>query len=907
MYKNYYLRSFSCLAISLLALGGCSESSAPSDPVSAGSNMTEASEIPVGRLDGSVEPLRYDIELRIDPSKVRFSGVVSIDVNVAETRDAIWLHGKNLHVTEAYLTDSESSRIDITYEEKHSSGVARLSLERPVGPGPATLHFTYDAPFNTSVDALFRTVRGEDAYAATQFQAIAARQAFPGFDEPGFKVPFDLAVVARAGDVVVTTTPEASSETLADGFVRHVFETTRPLPTYLLAFAVGPYDLVDFGVLPPNSIRDRELPLRGIAAKGLGERLQYALRNTDGLLTELEEYFGTPYPYKKLDIIAVPDSFGGAMENVGAIVYDEYLLLMDEDSPINQRRSYTAVHSHEMAHMWFGDLVTPEWWTDIWLNESFASWMEYKAAQGYWPEGEFDRQLLKGALYAMANDSLASARQIREPVNHNDEISNAFDGITYEKGAGVLAMLEQYVGEEKFRDGVRLHMERHSDGTATAEDFIASLAEGTERVEIEAAFKSYIEQPGVPLLSLSLDCEDEENPRLHVSQSRYAPLGSTIENDTNTWHIPMCIAFTVDGIEKNSCTLLSEKTQIVNLDADSCPSQIHPNANGTGYYRFSLDETAWEELIRKVAILAPPEALVLADSLDAGFRTGTVSAKTYASGMAALVNHDAWDVADSATAYLESIADVIAQDELGLMLEAFQRITLPRFARLEDASDPASEILRQRLQRFLIVIAREPSMRADTAAQAAAIVGLNGDPDPSAAPASQHETVLSIGVQDLGETFFDLLMDQALASEDPQFRDAATGALARVEDPALVERLQAALLSKNFKAVEFRRMVGRQMARQATTELTYFWLKDNFDAVMERLPTGLSGNRIATLGGSFCSADQADAWQAFIASHADALPGYERKLAQATESARLCAALRDASAVDLVAAFQQLQ
>jgi len=198
-------------------------------------------------------------------------------------------------------------------------------------------------------------------------------------------------------------------------------------------------------------------------------------------------------------------------------------------------------------------------------------------------------------------------------------------------------------------------------------------------------------------------------------------------------------------------------------------------------------------------------------------------------------------------------------------------------------------------------------MRADTAAQAAAIVGLNGDPDPSAAPASQHETVLSIGVQDLGETFFDLLMDQALASEDPQFRDAATGALARVEDPALVERLQAALLSKNFKAVEFRRMVGRQMARQATTELTYFWLKDNFDAVMERLPTGLSGNRIATLGGSFCSADQADAWQAFIASHADALPGYERKLAQATESARLCAALRDASAVDLVAAFQQLQ
>lgn len=897
----------SCLSMSLTVLGACSDPSTQApDPASGGPAAVDVSEAPVARLDGSVEPARYQIELRIDPSEERFSGVVSIDVSIKESRETIWLHGKFLDVTEVYLIDSESNRVNASYEERHPSGVALVTLERTVEAGPATLHFTYSAPFNTAVNALFKVVRGEDSYAASQFQAIAARQAFPGFDEPGFKIPFDLIVVARPDDVVVTTTPEASAEILSDGFVRHVFETTRPLPTYLLAFAVGPYDLVDYGTIPPNSVRDRELPLRGIAAKGLGDRLEYALKNTDGLLSELEEYFGTPYPYRKLDIIAVPESFGGAMENVGAIVYDEYLLLMDEDSPLGQRRSYTSVHSHEMAHMWFGDLVTPAWWNDIWLNESFASWMEYKAANGYWPEGEFDRELLKGALGAMSNDSLASAREIREPIDHNDKIDSAFDGITYEKGAGVLAMLERYVGSDRFQAGVRLHMERHADGTATAEDFIASLAEGTERVEIEGAFKSYIEQAGVPLLSVRLDCEDEENPRLRVSQIRYAPLGSAIETTANVWQIPMCVAYTVDGVEKSSCTLLSKRQQTVKLDADSCPTQVHPNADGAGYYRFSLDDAAWNKLIANASSLAPAEALVLADSLDAGFRAGTVSARTYASGMAALVSHEAWDVADSATAYLEDIADILEEDQLDPVLQVFLEIVWPRFAKLEDASDSGSRLLRRRMQRFLIIIAKDPTMREELARQAAAIIGLDGDPDRLAAPASQHETILSVGVQDLGEPFFDLLLEQALASEDPQFRDAATDALARVEDPALVLKLQATLLSREFKGTEFRGIVARQMARQATTEATYSWIKEHFDAVMKNMPQSLSGNIMPTLGGSFCTAEKADDWQAFIVSHADKLPGYERDLAQATESVRLCAALRESSAAELVAAFEEL-
>jgi len=890
----------------LFVLAGCSNSDAP--PVDqareADNQTTQESGVPVGRLGDTVVPVHYRLKLTIDPSQESFSGNVSIDINVNEPTDSIWLHGKDLEIDEIFLTDANDKRVAASYNQQHDSGVSLVALEQTVDAGAMTLDISFHRPFEAGRNGLFKVVKGEDSYAATQFEPIAARKVFPGFDEPAFKVPFNLTLVTLADHVAITTTPEIAQETLDNGYVRRIFDTTRPMPTYLLAFAVGPYDLVDYGTIPANSIRDREVPLRAVAARGLGDRLNYALENTDGILTVLEQYFGISYPYQKLDLIAVPGGFGGAMENIGAITYNEILLLMDEDSPLSQRRRYAAVHAHEIGHMWFGNLVTPEWWDDIWLNEAFASWIMYKAADAYWPDGEFDREVQKRALGAMGNDSLAAARQIREPVDHNHRIRDAFDSITYQKGAGVLAMLERYVGEDGFQAGIRLHMKRHADGTATADDFIASVAEGSDRVEIEAAFRSYIEQPGVPLLSARLDCTDSANPQLMVSQARYAPLGSTIEPGSGQWHIPMCIAYSADGAKKSQCALLSESEQAIALDADSCPTRVHPNADGAGYYRFALDDAGWQGLIGTVPGMAPAEALALGDSLHAAFQGGKVPAESYVAGMVALVNHEAWDVVDAATSHLESITTILDTEQLHEVERAFQEIAGPRFARLPSGDDTGTALLRQRLQRFLVVAAKDQEMREPLARKAAARIGLDGEPDPSAAPASELETILSIGVQDIGEPFFDLLLEQALTTEDPAFRAAAQGALARVEDPELVGKLQAALLEGSFKGSDFIGIIFRQMARAATTELTYSWVVENYDEIIGQIPESYRSRVVPAFGSAFCSAERADEWQAFIEARADQLPGYERSLAQATESVRLCAALREAKATELVAAFE---
>jgi len=271
--------------------------------------------------------------------------------------------------------------------------------------------------------------------------------------------------------------------------------------------------------------------------------------------------------------------------------------------------------------------------------------------------------------------------------------------------------------------------------------------------------------------------------------------------------------------------------------------------------------------------------------------------------MAMLLNHPDWDVAESAMNKLENITNILEFEELNSILPSLRNIVMPRYLGLANASDEGSKILHQRMQRFLVVVAMDPELRAPLAEQAAARIGLNGEPDPAAVSVNEMETTFTVGVQDLGEPFFDLLLAQGLASEDPGFRNAAFGALARVEDPLLVAKLQAVVLAGKFRGSELVRVLNRQMAREASREMTYNWLVENDEAIIALIPEGFRSGTVPSMGGFFCNAAMADDWDAFVTSHAEKLPGYERDLAQATESIRLCAALKQAQGSELIVAL----
>ena len=293
-----------------------------------GRDATETALAPQGKLPPEVTPRHYTVLLRIDPEQNHFSGSVTIDVDITRPLDVIWLHGKDIKARSAVLEHEDGTQTTLHYKEMGHSGIVRLNAAAPIAPQHARIHIRFDAPFSKKLDGLYLTEDEGRRYAFTQFEPVLARQAFPQFDEPRFKVPYDISLEIRQGHRGFGNTPVIKEESLADGFKRLTLATTPPMPSYLLAFAVGDLDVVEYADIPPSAVRDFPVPLRGIATKGKAQKLDYALRHTAALFNSLEAYFGIPYPFAKLDIVAVPDFAWGAMENVGLMTYRESIILL---------------------------------------------------------------------------------------------------------------------------------------------------------------------------------------------------------------------------------------------------------------------------------------------------------------------------------------------------------------------------------------------------------------------------------------------------------------------------------------------------------------------------------------------------------------------------------------------------
>jgi alanyl aminopeptidase len=910
------------IAASALAILACSpkadiEATSPAATSAPAGVMATRSNVPHAQLPETVKPAAYRIDLVIDPKADAMSGRVEIDADILAETNGFWMHAKEISMRSASIRiDGENfllSPDDLPLTEAPSGLVWMGAAETlPIGRGLITID--YNTPYNQNLNSAYKVVRtnkdgNDDSYIVTQMEPLGAREAFPGFDEPKYKQPFTLSITSPAENVVVSNTPVTSETDLGDGMVKHTFAQTRPLPTYLVAFAVGPYDVVDYGMIPPNEVRTRPLALRGLAARGEGKRLQYALENTDGLLSALEGYFGQEYPYEKLDLIAAPEYAFGAMENPGLIVYREYLLLLDENAPLAQKRAYARVHSHELAHQWFGNLVTPVWWEDIWLNEAFATWMGNKGLTLWQPEGNFDNTTLNASLGAMSIDSLSTTRRVREPLDRSENVMDQFDGITYRKGGGVLDMFESYVGVENFQKGVRLHMERYADDVATADDFFQSIADGSGNADVVSAMKSFVDQKGLPLVSVVSDCEDGPTvTNLTLMQSRYAPLGSSVQQGQQ-WEIPVCIGTNgaEDGTNVKACTLLSSKvsTMTFPLTENKCPAFIMPNVDAAGYYRFNLTADGWSDLMANLDQLSTKEVLSAQDSLVAAFRAGAVEADTFLSGMKTFAEHPDYDVASGSTELLGFIYDEFPDARDGLAAH-IRRTYAARYRATRGKDTIEGNLLAPSLGALLARAGQDQEAKNYLIKQGSVYLGL--DNDNADRKARVQSNLLSSAFRETMRARPDAAFDPLLAlaaDGSPLEKGAALSALTVTPDPDQADALLAIAIADDSP------LTGRQsgtiidglLGNEVHANKVWAWYRTNFDDYMVRKVPDVRRGGAPSIAGGFCTLEKRDEIREFFTAKADLIPGYERSLAQAIERIELCATLKDAQGPSLVTAL----
>jgi alanyl aminopeptidase len=855
-------------------------------------------DVPAGKLSDDAAPLHYTLKFTVDPRKDRFDGAAAIRVKLAKPATRVWLHAQDLSIAKTSVTPDGAASFEAKAVGHADVGVLEVDFGRTLPAGEIDLSFDYSAPFNARLEGLYKVNVGDDAYAITQMEPISARLAFPGFDEPRFKVPFDITLTVPAEEVAVANTRQTGETKSADGKSKTLtFATTKPLPTYLVAFAVGPWDVVDAPPIPPNDVRKQPLPLRGIAPRGKGKKLAWVLGETPAVVKFYEQYTAQPYPFDKLDLLGAPDFAAGAMENAGLIVYRDALLVIDASSSSERYRSVFNVNAHEIAHQWYGDLVTVPWWDDIWLNEAYATWAQRKATLALKPDYFADLEALESRLNAMRNDSLLTARKVRQPIEGHGDIETAFDNITYQKGASVLGMFEQWVGEDRFRDGMREYLASHTFGSGNSDDLIASLSKASGKAAAFApAMRSFLDQPGIPLVRAEVTCKDNA-ASIALSQSRYLPYGVLGEGEPH-WDVPVCARFGHGDASSTECFLLDAAEKKFDV-ASGCPDWTLPNADARGYYRVDTNKAELAKLGTAVTRLTAPEQIVYADMLSSAFRRGTLDPAALLDSMPALAKSDVPQVATALFDPFEWMRDHLADERARDVLAAYA-ISLyePRYLALGDRRRPddtsTTIALRSRLAEFLALEMRDASVRAALAKQGRAALGLDGGAaDLSRADPDFLSTILEVTVQDAGAPAFDAAQKTFAATRDTAQRYALLAALGATRDPALGMRARDFGLDKSVQVGELAYLYAAQMEERENRAAMWRWLQAHYDAYQDRIPSFARGYMPRTFSQGRCSSDEADALSSFFAPRIKSLVGGERGLGQSLESIRQCASLRE--------------
>ena len=828
------------------------------------------------RLPGTAVPNHYQLKFTPDLQSAKFDGSETIDLQVPKATSTIVLNAVDIDFKTVEITSGGTTQQGKATEDPKTE-MATLTFANPVPAGPAKLHIEFVGVLNDQLRGFYLSKSEKRNYAVTQMEPTDARRAFPSFDEPALKASFDITLVIDKGDTAISNGKIVKDEP-GPGANKHTvtFLTSPKMSTYLVAMAVGDFTCI-------NGSADN-IPIRVCDVPGREKLLTYALKATEENLKYFDQYYAIKYPYGKLDIIAFPDFSAGAMENTAAITYREVLLAIDDQrAPVRLHKTVADVLAHEMAHQWFGDLVTAQWWDDIWLNEGFATWMSPKPLKAWSPDWHVEMDEVEDSSSAMGTDSLRYTRAIRNPASTTAEITQQFDNIAYEKGAAVLRMIESYVGEQVFRDGVNAYLKQHEYGNATSEDFWNAQTQVSKK-PVDKVMKTFVIQPGVPVVNIATKCEGG-NTKVTLSQERFAydPAVSAAAKDA-LWEIPVCLR-TPGGA--STCELMTQKQQTVTIKG--CAPYVYGNANARGYYRSGYDGTTLRTMAKTaVKDLKPTEREMLVDDAWAMMRAGRSNIDDFLSVAGGLGSEREFGVLRTVAQDLEYISDHLVTDADRPQYEAWVRNLFHPIAEevgyhtAPNDSDNVKE-MRATVLHVLGYAGNDPTVvkQAQQMTQAA----LTGDEvDPSL-----FNGMVQIAAMHGNAALYDQI---AAKLKDPKLPPNEfytwVRALTEFRDPAQLERTLSMILTPAVRNQDADQLMAAVWFNPAGQQLGWNFFKTHWEELRPKFAT-YSYGQVASHATAFCDARMRSEVQDFFTRE---VPQGKRSLDRALERIDNCVRLK---------------
>ena len=836
-------------------------------------------------LPANVRPTLYDLTLEPNLDTFTFVGGETISVKVEEPASSIQMNSAEIAVQSAALTlpdGSERRPESISFDEEKET--LTLEFAEPVPAGTAEIAIEFTGELNDKLRGFYRSsytdANGDQRWmATTQFEATDARRAFPCWDEPAAKAAFDITLIVPE-DLEVISNTEPVSTAVADGKKTVRFDRTPVMSTYLLAFIVGDLACVQ------DRTRDGVL-MRVWATRGNEDKGQFALETSMALLDYFHDYFGVPYPLSKLDHIAIPDFAAGAMENWGAITYREVALLVDPvDSSAGTREIVAAIISHEMAHQWFGDLVTMEWWDDLWLNESFASWMGDKAVDYLHPEWEMWTQFLTHDTASALNlDGLRNSHPIEQPVNNPAEIGQLFDAISYSKGGSILRMLERFLGADKFQEGLQIYIKRHQYANARTRDLWNALGEASGQ-PVADIMDTWTSQTGYPALEASVN-RTGDSVEVQLSQSRflYDEILGEDEADDTVWKIPLT-ARTASNAEP-ARQLMEAPESSITLEPASYGSDdewVKINHDQSGFYRVQYSPDEIERLKAPIAALTlpPRDRLGLQSDAYALAKAGRIPATDYLNLVEAYSNEDDASVVGDLAAALNALDNLLGAEDFHPAYQAFGRRVFKPIGDRIGWDARANEGHRDALLRSTALAQLGHFEDEDTLSEARRRFDAYVE-DPSNLPADLRSAAFSMAAQRGDGSLYDEMWELEKGASLQEEKMRFLGALSGFPDPALIQQtLDRSLDDEHVRSQDTIRVMVQTAANPRGRELAWQFLKDNWDEFDRRYGEGGFGiMRLVSIASFFSTEEKREEVREFFETHP--APAAERTIRQVIE------------------------